>query len=183
VAADEHDLAFLRDLFESEIRRIDQVLAEREKQVNVALAASQKAVDKADVEAERARQASNEWREAMNDRERQFTPMPLHDLLQQQVDKIADQQNIGRGRVTAWVAAAGIIATLLAVGVGQILRQGITSADVSQQITREAPWNKDKSAVLRRITILEEQTQRNQIAIAKLQSDLHALEIQDGLHK
>jgi len=172
------------DVLAAEIRRIDQVLSEREKQVNMALVASEKAIDKADTEAERARQAANEWRGAMADRERGFTPITSHNVLREQVQAVIDSQNQSRGRQAAWVAAAGIIATLLAIGVGQILRQGLTSADVSQQIQNEAPWNRDKSAITRRITILEQQVQRDQIAIAKLSSDLRAIEIQDGLaHK
>jgi hypothetical protein len=172
VAADEHDLDALRDLFQSEIRRIDQVLAEREKQVNLALTASEKAIDKADTEAERARQAANEWRGAMSDREKGFTPLTAHDLLQRQVNDVVTRQFEARGRQAAWVAAAGIIATLIAIGVGQIIRQGLTTADVSQQIQREAPWNNDKGPTERRISILEQQVKANQIQLNKLQQQV-----------
>jgi len=168
------DLQSLKDLFDSEIRRIDQVLAEREKQVNLAMLSSQKAIDKAEAEAERVRQSQNEWRGAMNDRERGFTPLSAHDLLQKQVEVLSQRQNEGRGRQTAWVAAAGIMATLIAIGVGQIIRQGITAADVSQQIQRESAWNRDKPIVERRITLLETQQQHQAIQISKLQSDLRA---------
>lgn len=170
----ESELNYLRDLFIAEIKRIDEVFAEREKQVNLAMSASQKAIDKAEIESERSRQASNEWRAAMNDRERQFVHTELHERLQTQVDAVITRQDQARGRSSAWVAAAGIIATLLAIGVGQLISQGITSADVSNQIQREAPWNRDKSQIERRILILEAQEQRLQLQISNLQNDLQA---------
>jgi len=163
------------DVLAAEIRRIDQVLSEREKQVNMALAASEKAIEKADTEAERARQASNEWRGAMSDREASFVPQAQFKTLQTQVSVITDAQNQARGRQAAWIAAAGIIATLLAIGVGQIIRQGITAADVSQQIQREAPWNSDKEQVERRITSLELQEQKLEIQLNKLQQQVALL--------
>ena len=76
----------LRDLFDAEIRRIDQILAEREKQVNLALEASQHAIEKAEQEGLRAREQQNEWRQAFSDRERSFTTKEAHDLLETQVD-------------------------------------------------------------------------------------------------
>ena len=162
-------LAALRDLFESEVKRLDQLLAEREKEAQKGLA-----------EALRARELANEWRATLNDREKSYTRVEAHDLLAKQVDTIAARQIEGRGRQTAWVAAAGIIATLIAIGVGQIIRQGITASDVSAQIQREAPWNRDKAAVTRRIALLEAQVQRNEIDIAKLQSDLRAHQALDA---
>ena len=163
------------DVLSAEIRRIDQVLSEREKQVNMALAASEKAIEKADTEAERARQASNEWRGAMSDREASFVPQAQFKTLQTQVNIITDSQNQARGRQAAWIAAAGIIATLLAIGVGQIIRQGITASDVSAQIQREAPWNNDKDAIERRITSLEVQIQKLEIEINKLKQQVALL--------
>lgn len=159
----------LREIFEAEIRRVDQILAEREKQVALALTNVQHAADKAEQEAERMHRASNEWRSAMNDRERQFATRDSHDLLESQVDYLRRAMDTGVGRRTAWVAAAGIIATLIAIGVGQILRQGLTAADVSQQIQREAPWNRDKEQVERRIEVLERQVQLLEIQVNKLE--------------
>ena len=78
----------------------------------------------------------------------------------------------GVGRRTAWVAAAGIIATLLAIGVGQILRQGLTAADVSQQIQREAPWNQDKAEITRRIELVEHQIEVLNLQVTRLQQQL-----------
>ena len=170
----------LRELFDAEIKRIDQILAEREKQTQNALAASQHAIDKAEQEGLRAREAANEWRSAMVDRERQFASRESHDLLESQVDYLRRAMDTGVGRRTAWVAAAGIIATLIAIGVGQLISQGLTAADVSQQIAREAPWNRDKAAITRRIVLLEGQIAHEQVEIARLQSDLRAHQILDA---
>jgi hypothetical protein len=162
----------LQELFQSEVHRIDQVLAEREKQTVMALQAAERAIEKADIEAERTRQAANEWRGAMMDREANFATTAAMQVLADEVKYIRRGLDTGAGRRAAWIAAAGIIATLLAIGVGQIIRQGITAADVSQQITREAPWNKDKDAVERRITVLEGQMQRLQVEVGKLREQL-----------
>jgi hypothetical protein len=177
--SDEHDLAALRELLLAEIKRVDQVLAEREKQVNLALATSERATNKAEQEGLRAREAANEWRAAMADREKQFATRTAYDTLQSEVDYLRRTQDTSAGRRTAWVAAAGIIATLIAIGVGQIIRQGITAADVSQQISREAPWNRDRAAYTQRLRQLEAQIQHQQIEISKLQSDLRAHVILD----
>jgi len=51
---------------------IKAALASQEKAVDAALAAQEKAVQVAEQNAERWRMSANEWRAAMNDRERQF---------------------------------------------------------------------------------------------------------------
>ena len=128
--------------------------------------------DVAETEAERVHTAQNEWRSAMLDREREFTSQESHDLLETQVDYLRRAMDTGSGRRTAWVAAAGIIATLLAIGIGQLLSQGLTAADVSTQIQNEAPWNQDKAEVERRIQILERQTESLALQNGKLQQQL-----------
>lgn len=156
----------------AEIRRIDQILNEREKQVNLALVASQRAINKAEIEAERVRQAANEWRGAMADREKNFVTRQSHDLLQQEVDYIRHGIDAAAGRRAAWVAAAGIIATLLALGIGQVLRSNLNAADVSKQIQNEAPWNADKTEVERRLSVLERENEVTKIQINKIQQQL-----------
>ncbi len=170
------DLRGLRDVLLSEIKRIDQVLMEREKRVDLAFNASQRAIDKAEAEGLRSRQASNEWREAMSDREKNFVGQTSHDLLQAEVDYLRRSQDTSTGRRTAWVAAAGIIATLMAIGIGQVLRQGITASDVSQQIVREAPWNKDKTEVERRISRNEADIELLKLKVNKLEQQVLLLD-------
>lgn len=53
-------------------KRNEQRFAAQEQAVNTALAAAEKAVGVAEVNAEKWRMNANEWRAAMNDRERQF---------------------------------------------------------------------------------------------------------------
>ena len=168
------DVDSLQELFESEIRRIDQILMEREKEANRALAASERAIAKAEAEGLRARESQNEWRGAMNDRESAFATNEVVGELRRQLIEVRKSQDVATGRRVAWVAAAGIIMTLLAIGVGQIIRQGITSVDVSSQIQREAPWNRDKQQVERRITLLERDVQGLEVKVNKLESDLRA---------
>lgn len=160
----------MQDAFYAEIKRIDQILHERSVQA-----------DRVEAEALRARAAANEWRGALRDRDTDFARVETVDRLSDDLAHIRKSVDQSTGRRTAWVAAAGIIATLLAIGVGQILRQGLTSADISSQIQREAPWNRDKAQIERRITLTEAQIARLQVQIARFQGDLRALQIRDEL--
>ena len=51
---------------------VDAMFTEREKAVNAALAAADKAVTKAEANAETWRENANEWRGAMSDRDREL---------------------------------------------------------------------------------------------------------------
>jgi hypothetical protein len=67
--ADDRRYLELRDAQE---KAVVAALAAQEKAVNAALAAAEKAVAVAETNAEKWRMNANEWRAAMNDRERQF---------------------------------------------------------------------------------------------------------------
>jgi len=58
--------------FEAQETAMQAALTSAEKAVQAALAAADKATEKAEREAKVWREASNEWREAMTDRERKF---------------------------------------------------------------------------------------------------------------
>jgi hypothetical protein len=70
------DHVSLRDhmtaLIDERGRQYDQRFQAQEKAVVAALAAAKEAVTVAEVNAEKWRESANEWRGAMNDRERQF---------------------------------------------------------------------------------------------------------------
>jgi len=51
---------------------IEKILEEKDKALKAALAEAKEAVKVAEINAEKWRQSSNEWRSAMNDRERNF---------------------------------------------------------------------------------------------------------------
>jgi hypothetical protein len=165
----QREIAYLRDLFKGEINRLETILGEREKQVSIALKSIDMASDKSEAEALRARQAANEWRSAMVDREKRFATVTSLETLDKELGGVREAISEWQGRRVAWIAAAGIIATLLAIGVGQILRSGISSADVSHQIQNEAPWNRDKEQIEQRITILEKRHEQVRIEISRLQ--------------
>jgi len=50
----------------------EKILAEKDKAINIALAAAKEAVLVAETNAEKWRSNANEWRAAMNDREKKF---------------------------------------------------------------------------------------------------------------
>jgi hypothetical protein len=58
--------------FDDQEKAVQAALMAADKGVSAALASAEKAVDKAEVGAERWRNAANEWRGALNDRERDF---------------------------------------------------------------------------------------------------------------
>lgn len=85
----------------------DAMTAQREA-VHAALAAQQRAVDKAEEQGLRWREQANEWRAAMSDRERHFVPRTEADArtstqairvdeLSKQVDKLAERLDQGQG--------------------------------------------------------------------------------------
>lgn len=153
----EREIAHIKELLDREVRRLDEKSA------------------LAEAESLRARQVANEWRSAMVDREARFAPATAVVAVQKDIDGIHSALSEWQGRRVAWIAAAGIIATVIAVGVGQVIRQGITAADVSNQIQREAPWNRDKAGVERRITVIERQTNLNSLELSKLQQRVDAI--------
>lgn len=70
----------------------EKILEEKDKAINIALAAAKEAVQVAEANAEKWRNQSNEWRGAMNDREKKF---------------------ITRGEV--WIAAVAVTGIVIAV--------------------------------------------------------------------
>lgn len=74
------------------------------------------------------------------------------------------------GRRQATTIAISVIATILAVMFGFIWNAQISSAEVSEQIQREAPWVNDKATVERRIDALEATNQRQALQISALQT-------------
>ncbi len=86
------------------------------------------------------------------------------------VNSLKDSMLEGRGRRTAGAAAIAVVVFALSLLFGYVLRAGITSADVSDQIQKEAPWNRDKPIYTARIASLEKQISQNEVDIARLQA-------------
>jgi serine protease inhibitor ecotin len=85
------------------------------------------------------------------------------------MQKRFDQQ---QGRRSTSAILAAVIATILAVMFGVILNSQISRAEVSDQIQREAPWNKDKIGVEARIAKLENQEQEQRLLISQMQTQI-----------
>lgn len=114
-----------RDLaLESAEKAVNAALAAQEKAVGAALAAAEKATDKYEREVERWRAASNEWRDAMDDREVKFVQTETFDArlggLGSQIENVratteialADlrrSRDLAVGRQTAATAIIGVI--------------------------------------------------------------------------
>jgi hypothetical protein len=111
----------------------------------------------------------------MVDREKRFATVTSMETMDKELGTVRGAISEWQGRRVAWIAAAGIIATLMAIGIGQILRQGITSADVSRQIQNEAPWNRDKAGIERRITVLEKRQEQVRIEISRLEQRVNSI--------
>ena len=85
------------------------------------------------------------------------------------MQKRFDQQ---QGRRSTSAILSAVIATILAVMFGVILNSQISRAEVSDQIQREAPWNKDKIGVEARIAKLENQEQEQRLLISQMQTQI-----------
>lgn len=66
---------------------IEKLLDEKDKAVNIALAAAKEAVGVAELNAEKWRDNANEWRGAMNDREKTFITKAEFESYKSAVDK------------------------------------------------------------------------------------------------
>jgi hypothetical protein len=73
------------------------------------------------------------------------------------------------GRRQATTISISVVATILAVMFGFIWNSQITRAEVSDQIAREAPWIKDKTAIEAHIAKLEANSQAQRLQITQLQ--------------
>lgn len=91
----------------------DQRFIDQEKAVHAALAAAEKAVDRAEINAEKWRQNANEWRAAMDDREVKFMPREesiagLHGNAEK-IAALTDRMNRGEGKGAGLDASWGYL--------------------------------------------------------------------------
>lgn len=101
----------------------EKVLSEKDKAINIALAAAKEAVGVAEKNAEKWRSASNEWRAAMNDRERTFVSRTEFNAYKEgvenalKVEKERSDKNEGKGtgvqQFIGWIIAAIAIAAFV----------------------------------------------------------------------
>jgi hypothetical protein len=85
------------------------------------------------------------------------------------IDRLQVRLDEQQGRRSATIVAASIIATILAVMFGFIWQAQITRSEVSDQISREAPWTKDKTPITNEIQQLEAQNTAQKVQINQLQ--------------
>ena len=94
----------------------EKILEEKDKAINIALAAAKEAVGVAEKNAEKWRDSANEWRGAMNDREKMFMGKAEFDAYKEATEKAlktekerADKgegKSMGIGQVIGWILAA-----------------------------------------------------------------------------
>lgn len=104
-------------LREADQRAVAAALASAEKATAAALASAEKAVAVAETIAKEWRMGSNEWRQAMTDRERNFMPRSEFEQYKAATEKILNIQ-AGKGMgvhlvLGVIVTAAGFIATII----------------------------------------------------------------------
>jgi hypothetical protein len=111
---------------------VDRRFADQQAAVAAALASAEKAVNKSAVEIESWRKASNEWRGAMNDRERNFMPRPEAEAafkdLSKQISELRTTSDTDTGRDTGISKTFSI---LLAVGLAGLTLISAIAAVVS----------------------------------------------------
>lgn len=109
----------MADLRQSDQTAVSAALAAAEKAVDKALVAAEKAVDKAESNNQLWRAASNEWRDAMDDRERKFLSVEAYDAAHRAVAAdIADlkkSRDQAVGRQAATTALIGAVFAIITV--------------------------------------------------------------------
>lgn len=99
----------LRESFEKEFKRIDQIFLEREKQVALSMNAVNIATNKAEAEALRARDQQNEWRSTVTDLIGRFATSESMQALKEQVDRIDNKSS----QMAGGIIMAGLMAPLV----------------------------------------------------------------------
>lgn len=100
-------------------KAVTTALASAEKAVSAALAAQEKATDKYEREVERWRANSNEWRDAMDDRERKFVGsdayLAAHTPLVMDIADLKSSRDREKGRQVATTAFVGFAFAIITV--------------------------------------------------------------------
>ena len=107
---------------------IEAILLEKDKAINIALAAAKEAVLVAETNAEKWRANANEWRAAMTDREKTFLPRGEFETYKVSTEKALSVEkqrgDIGQGKGAGlnqgWGYVAGVLGLLM--GIYGILR-------------------------------------------------------------
>ncbi len=98
---------------EASKQAVKDALVAQEKAVNAALAAADKAVTAAEVNAEKWRGQANEWRGAMNDRERDLMPrleaQQRFTSIEEKIDALRGSSGAGRRELFGWVVAGAAV--------------------------------------------------------------------------
>jgi len=104
----------------------EKILVEKDKAINIALQAAEKAVAVAEKNAEKWRDNANEWRGAMTDREKTFMPRSEFNTYKETAEKAqaiekerADKgEGKGAGLESGWkilIGILGLITTILVI--------------------------------------------------------------------
>ena len=96
----------------------EKILAEKDKAINIALAAAKEAVGVAEKNAEKWRDNANEWRAAMNDKDKMFVQKAEFNTYKESAEKALSLEKSrgdkgeGRGesmtKFVGWIVAAAI---------------------------------------------------------------------------
>jgi len=85
---------------------------------------------------------------------------------------LRDESVRGQGRRTTYTIVGAVAITALSLLFGVVIKGGLTHADVSDQIQKEAPWNRDRPIVLARISTLGDEVHALQVTDARLQAEI-----------
>lgn len=104
--------------FDAAEKAVADALIAQEKLTRASFAASEKAIEKSDINAEKWRANANEWRSAMTDREGRFAIRSDMEALKERIDR---SEGKGVGISALWgfiVGGIGVIATAVAMFMG-----------------------------------------------------------------
>ena len=88
----------------------EKILTEKDKAINIALAAAKEAVGVAEANAEKWRDNANEWRGAMTDREKSFMPRIEFEAYKTETEKALNlSQGKSAGLSQGWIFLIGAV--------------------------------------------------------------------------
>jgi len=98
----------------------DRILDERTKRFEIALHDAQKAVEIADTNSEKWRSNANEWRAAMDDREREFARKPDLETAARDIRELRDWRNTMEGKADQKDVTRAQILGVISMAIGLI---------------------------------------------------------------
>lgn len=128
----------------------DAILKERDDSLKASFIASQNAIDKAETRLNEILEGFPQdygRKSDIENLEKEINAVKADHVQRREFDTLKDVQSQGRGARLALSATAGVIIALISITLGVMYSNQLTHQEVSNQISREAPWLADRPQI------------------------------------